>query len=549
MSMGKVYLVGAGPGDPDLITVKGRRILEQADAVLFDHLAPEALLALAPPDAERIYVGKKKSAHAFTQEEICGMLIERAQRGLTVVRLKGGDPFLFGRGGEEAEALAAAGIPFEIVPGVTTPLGIAAYTGVPLTHREHTSAVTFVTGHAVGNIDWGKVGHAETLVIFMGLTTFPEIASELIAHGRSADTPAMAVRWATRPDQETLAGTLATLPGLIARRGMKPPATIIVGEVVRLREKLDWFERLPLFGRRIVVTRAKGQADALSAKLRALGAEAIELPTIEIQPAADYGPLDRAISDLGSYDWLIFTSANGVRFFLDRLRRSSVDWRALRARICAIGPATRAAVESLHLKVDLMGKEYVAEGLLAAFAPYDLAGKRVLLPRAAVARDLVPTELTRRGAHVDVVEAYRTVIPEETAARCREILGAARRPDCITFTSSSTVQNFVAAMGAWASQPTPQAGEAGGSACPTSESTSIASVAQALPPAFPDARPASVGQLLSGIKVASIGPVTTETARSLGIEVTAQARVFTVDGLVQAVLEMCETELAPPTSE
>jgi uroporphyrinogen III methyltransferase/synthase len=493
--MNKVYLIGAGPGDPELITCKGRRILEQADAVFFDHLAPSALLDLAPPHAERIYVGKKKSAHAFTQEEICGMLIERARRGLTVVRLKGGDPFIFGRGGEEAEALADAGIPFEIVPGVTTPLGIAAYTGVPLTHREHTSAVTFVTGHAVRAIDWDKVGHAETLVIFMGLTTFPDIAHELMARGRSPQTPAMAVRWATRPDQETLTGTLATLPGLIAEHGMKPPATIIVGEVVRLRDKLDWYGRLPLSGKRIVVTRARGQAGALSARLTALGANAIELPTIEIVPALDYGPLDSALADLGSYDWLIFTSANGVRFFMDRLDRSARDLRALgNARICAIGPATRAAVEALHLKVDLMGQEYVAEGLLEAFATHPLAGKRVLLPRAAVARDLVPEELRRRGALVDVVEAYRTVVPEGAAARSREVLGA--RPDCITFTSSSTVQNFVAVAGG---------------------------VTQG-------------ADALAGIPVVSIGPITTRTARGLGIEVTAEAKVFTVEGLVETVL-------------
>jgi uroporphyrinogen III methyltransferase/synthase len=487
--MTKVYLIGAGPGDPELITCKGRRILEQADAVFFDHLAPSALLDLAPPHAERIYVGKKKSAHAFTQAEICAMLIERARRGLTVVRLKGGDPFIFGRGGEEAEALADAGVAFEIVPGVTAPLGIAAYTGVPLTHREHTSAVTFVTGHAVDAIDWDKVGHAETLVIFMGLTTLPDIAHELIARGRSAETPAMAVRWATRPDQETLTGTLATLPGLIAERGMKPPATIIVGEVVRLRDKLDWYGRLPLSGKRIVVTRAKGQAGALSSRLTALGADAIELPTIEIVPALDYGPLDSAIADLGSYDWLIFTSANGVRFFMDRLDNSARDLRALGARICAIGPATRAAVEALHLKVDLMGQEYVAEGLLEAFAAYGLEGKRVLLPRAAVARDLVPEELRRRGALVDVVEAYRTVVPEGAPIRAREVLGA--RPDCVTFTSSSTVQNFVAVGGAAA---------------------------------------------LAGIPVVSIGPVTTGTARGLGIEVTAEAKVFTVEGLVEAIL-------------
>src|SRR3954470_7959693 len=248
----KVYLVGAGPGDPELLTLKGRRILAFADVVLYDHLAPDSLLDLAPPTAERIYVGKKRSAHAATQDEICAMLVDRARRGQTVVRLKGGDPFIFGRGGEEAEALADAGLAFEIVPGVTTALGIAAYTGVPLTHRDHTSAVTFVTGHAVEAIDWDKVGHVETLVIFMGLTHFAEIARELIARGRDPETPAIAVRWATRPSQETLTGTLATLPGLLVERGMKPPATIIVGEVVRLREKLSWYERLPLFGKRIV---------------------------------------------------------------------------------------------------------------------------------------------------------------------------------------------------------------------------------------------------------------------------------------------------------
>ena len=484
----KVYLVGAGPGDPELITVKGRRILQQADAILYDHLAPDALLALAPPHAERLYVGKKKSAHEFSQDEICAMLIERARRGLTVVRLKGGDPFLFGRGGEEAEALADAGVPFEVVPGVTTPLGLGAYTGVPLTHREHTSAVTFVTGHAVDAIDWAKVGHAETLVIFMGLTTFPRIASELIARGRTADTPAMAVRWATRADQETLVGTLATLPALIAEHRMRPPATIVVGEVVRLREKLNWYERLPLFGKRIVVTRARGQADSVASRLCALGAGVIEVPTIEIRPAADPTALDRAIAQLRSYDWLIFTSANGVRFFMDALDRSTVDLRQLRARICAIGPATRDAIEALHLKCDLMGKEYVAEGLLDAFASHDLAGKRLLLPRAAVARDLVPAELAKRGALVDVVEAYRTVAPDGLAERIREAF--ARKPNCITFTSSSTAQNFVEAAGA---------------------------------------------EVLRGVDVASIGPITSSTAEALGVKVAAQAKVFNADGLVDAI--------------
>src|SRR5258707_3653719 len=254
--MNKVYLVGAGPGDPDLITWKGRRILAAADSILYDHLANDALLDLAPAGAERLYVGKKKSTHAFTQQEICAMLIERARRGLTVVRLKGGDPFIFGRGGEEAEALANAGVSFEVVPGVTSPLGIAAYAGVPLTHRDHTSVVTFITGHDVDHIDWSKVGSAETLVIFMGLMNFARIATEIIARGRSPETPALAVRWGTRPFQESVSGTLATLPGLIEERALKPPTTIIVGEVVRLREKLGCFEKLPLFGQRIVVTRA-----------------------------------------------------------------------------------------------------------------------------------------------------------------------------------------------------------------------------------------------------------------------------------------------------
>jgi uroporphyrinogen III methyltransferase / synthase len=494
----KVYLVGAGPGDPELLTLKGRRVLSQADVVLYDHLAPESLLDLAPPTAERIYVGKKRAAHAVTQDEICALLVERARRGLTVVRLKGGDPFIFGRGGEEAEACVEAGIPFEVVPGVTTPLGIAAYTGVPLTHRDHTSAVTFVTGHAVEAIDWDKVGHVDTVVLFMGLTQFPAIARELIARGRDPETPAMAVRWATRPDQETLVGTLATLPAILVERGMRPPATIVIGEVVRLREKLDWYERLPLFGKRIVVTRAKGQADALSARLRALGADAIEVPTIEIRPAADYAPLDASIAQLASYDWLIFTSANGVRHFVERLDRSNVDLRKLRAGICAIGPATRAAVEALHLKVDVMGKEYVAEGLLEAFAAHDLAGKRVLLPRAAVARDLVPVELSRRGATVDVVEAYRTAMPEDAARKLRAALDG--NPHFLTFTSSSTVQNFVAVAG------------------PTS------------------------------IPAVTIGPVTTATAKSLGIEIAAQASEFTIDGVVRALLELCETEVTPPTA-
>jgi uroporphyrinogen III methyltransferase/synthase len=487
--MSKVYLVGAGPGDPELITVKARRLLAQADSILYDHLASSDLLALAPASAERLYVGKKKAEHALSQDEICALLVERGKRGLNVVRLKGGDPFIFGRGGEEAEALADAGIPFEVVPGVTSPLGIAAYTGVPLTHRDHTSVVTFITGHDVLKIDWTKVGTSETLVIFMGISQFDEIARRIIAGGRAATTPAMAVRWGTRPDQEVIAGTLDSLPRLIHEHSLKPPATIVIGDVVLLRDKLSWYEKLPLFGQRIVVTRAREQASALSELLHSLGAEVIELPTIAIQPAADYGPLDRAIANLRTYDWLIFTSANGVRFFLDRLDAGESDLRAIGGRICAIGPATRDALERFHLKVDVMAEQYVAEGLLDALAGYDLTGARVLIARAAIARDLLPNELARRGAQVDVVEAYRTVAPPDLALRVREVL--ARHPHWITFTSSSTVQNLVDAV---------------------------------------------VAEALSGVRTASIGPVTSATLRKHGIQVTVEASTYTIPGLVQAML-------------
>ncbi len=485
----KVYLVGAGPGDPGLITVKGRKILERADSILYDHLANERLLDLAPAHAERIYVGKKRAVHEATQHEITEMLIDRARRGQTVVRLKGGDPFIFGRGGEEVEALTAAGIPFEVVPGVTTPLGLAAYCGVPLTHREHTSAVTFVTGHSVDAIDWSKVGASETIVLFMGLVNFPEIARELIKQGRSPETPAMAVRWATRPDQQTITGTLEDLPARIEQAVMRPPATIVIGEVVALRERLNWFEKLPLFGQRIIVTRDRRQSSMLAEPLEALGAETLFVPVIEIADAAESSSLEQAIQNLADYDWLIFTSVNGVRHFVEALDRSDRDLRSLKAKLCAIGPATRAAVEALHLRVDVMPEEYVAESLLAALAGEDLKGKRILLPRAAVARDLVPLTLGERGAIVVVVEAYRTIIPADAAAKAKEAL--ARKPDWITFTSSSTVKNLLAVTGR---------------------------------------------EALVGIKVASIGPITSATARAAGLTVDVEADPHTIEGLVEAVV-------------
>jgi uroporphyrinogen III methyltransferase/synthase len=399
------------------------------------------------------------------------------------VRLKGGDPFIFGRGGEEIEALAEAGIPFEVVPGVTAPLGIAAYTGVPLTHREHTSVVTFVTGHNVDSIDWTKTGVSETLVIFMGVHHASEIIERILAAGRDPRTPAMAVRWATRPDQQTIAGTLAELPVLI--RDLAPPATIVIGEVVSLRSKLDWFEHLPLFGERVIVTRAKAQAAELSQRLRQLGAEAIELPVIELAPLSDYTKLDAAIDQLPSYDWLVFTSVNAVEFFLQRMRARDRDWRSVRGRICAIGPATAEALQPII--PELIPEEHHSEGVAAAFRQYDLRQARVLLPRASSAREVIPATLTELGATVDVVDAYTNIVPAGAQKRIASLRG---KPTWITFTSGSTVKNWLALAGP---------------------------------------------ESLQGVRIASIGPATSEVAKKHGLHVDAEAQPSTVDGLVEAI--------------
>ena len=493
---GKVYLVGAGPGDPELITLRGLRLIETADVILYDNLAPTALLAHAQAGAERVYVGKKRARHAYSQRQINELLVDYAGQGKKVIRLKGGDPYLFGRGGEEAQALHLAGIPFEVVPGVTSALGLAAYAGIALTHREATSAVTFVTGHEVERIDWTKIGTAETLVIFMGITTFEQISRRIIEAGRAPSTPAAAVRWASRGDQQTVVGTLENLTARMREVDLKPPATIVVGEVVSLRPELDWFEKLPLFQTRIVVTRAREQAGSLSEMLREQGAYVVELPTIEIRPPEDWAPLDSAITELESYDWVLFTSANGVRFFIERLDASSKDLRHLRGKVCAIGPATAERLRSLHVKVDLMPDEYVAESVLAAFGPQDLAGKRILLPRAKVARDLIPVELTKRGAIVDAVPAYQTVAPEESAKLAAEIFAGDARPHWITFTSSSTAANFARL-------------------CPL--------------------------ERLGGVKIASIGPVTSRTIRELGLRVDLEPKRYTMEGLVEALIR-CHRE-------
>ncbi|MEW6635735.1 MAG: uroporphyrinogen-III C-methyltransferase [Actinomycetota bacterium] len=500
-----IYLVGGGPGDPGLFTVKGVRCLREADAVVYDRLAPEALLAHAPPEAERIYVGKRPGRPTMPQEEINDLLVRLGREGKTVVRLKGGDPYIFGRGGEEALALLEAGLPFEVVPGVTSGVAAPAYAGIPVTHRGLAASVAFVTGHedptkGRTDVDWGRVANgADTLVLYMGVGRLREISASIVAAGRSPETPVAVVRWGTVPEQRTVTGTLADIAERVEEAGLGPPAITVVGDVVTLREKgLDWYERRPLFGRRIVVTRARAQAGELSAELGRLGAEVLEFPTIEIRPPEDFGPLDAAIRDLDSFDWIVFTSVNGVEAFLERLAHHGLDVRALPrdAKIAAIGPATAERIRVAGLRVDVVPGEYRAEALIESVTGESLRGKRVLIPRAKVAREVLPERLREAGAEVVVPPAYESVPAAEGAGELERRL-LAGEVDCVTFTASSTVENFARAFGE---------GEA--------------------------------ARLLSRTRVACIGPITAHTARACGIEPDVEAGEYTIPGLVEAVVDL-----------
>jgi uroporphyrinogen III methyltransferase / synthase len=500
-----IYLVGSGPGDPGLFTLKGVRCMQEADAVVYDRLAPEALLELAKPGADLIFVGKRPGNPSMSQEEINTLLVELARAGKTVVRLKGGDPYVFGRGGEEALELVAAGIPFEVVPGVTSGLAAAAYAGIPVTHRGVSTSVAFVTGHEDPakdgfDVDWSEVARgADTLVLYMGVGRLAEISQELISAGRSPDTPAACVRWGTLPEQRTVIGTLRDIAEKVSGAGLKPPAITVVGEVVSLREAgLDWYERRPLFGRRVVVTRARAQAGELSRELEVLGAEVHEFPTIEIRPPEDFGPLDAAIRALDSFDWLIFTSVNGVEAFIERLSHHGLDLRAVPrgAKIAAIGPATAERVREAGLRVEIVPQEYRAEALIEAVPGASLAGRRVLIPRAKVAREVLPERLREAGAIVVVPPAYESVPSSEGKEELERRLEGGE-VDCVTFTASSTVENFVRAFGE-----------------------------------------DDAGRLLSGTRVVCIGPITANTARGRGIRVDAEAGEYTIPGLVEAVVDL-----------
>ncbi|MBT8374011.1 MAG: uroporphyrinogen-III C-methyltransferase [Deltaproteobacteria bacterium] len=499
---GKVYLVGAGPGDPGLVTVKGLECISVSDVLIYDYLASPTLLKHASENAEIIYVGKKGGDHTLSQEKINTLIVEKAKTGATVTRLKGGDPFIFGRGGEEVQALVENKIKFEIVPGVTSAIAAPAYAGIPLTHRKFTSTLAFITGHedpnkAESSIDWASISKGiGTLVFLMGIKNLPNITQKLIKYGRSEKTPVALVRWGTTTRQITVTGTLGTIVDKAIEAGLKAPAIIIVGDVVNLRQTMRWFENRPLMGKKIVITRAREQASDLTKLLSDLGADCMECPTIKVKLPDDTQPIDMAIENLSSYDWLIFTSVNGVKFFFERLFAKGKDVRALGdLRTATIGPATAKKLLDFGINSDIIPETYRAESVVEAFGKLEIGGKKILLPRAKEARPILPVELGKMGAVVDEVTAYCT----EKAKGSRDALINKlyeKKVDLITFTSSSTVKNFTELLPA-----------------------------------------ENFKTLINGITIASIGPITAQTAIDLGFDVHIVAKSFTIQGLCEAICE------------
>lgn len=499
----KVYLVGAGPGDPGLITRKGFEAIQKADVIIYDRLANPILLNETKEGVELIYVGKSGSHHTLTQTEINRLLVEKAQEEKVVTRLKGGDPFIFGRGGEEIEELVEAGIPFEVVPGITSAIAVPAYAGIPLTHRELTSMVSFITGHEdptkeESALDWEELAKAKgTLVFLMGVGNLSNIVANLTKFGRSPETPVALIQWGTRPEQRTVTGTLKTIVEVVQEAGIRPPAITVVGDVVQLRDQMNWFEKKPLFGKRVLVTRSRDQASKLSTQLLDLGAEVLECPAIEIVPPKDWQPLDEKIQQLSKYDWIIFTSVNGVEYFIQRLFDQDLDVRALAgAKLAAIGSATADRLRNFGLRVDFVPKNYVAESLIEGLAEKaDLTDRKILLPRAQEAREILVTGLQDAGAEVDEVAAYQTILGEGLVD-----LVTLLREDKIqvaTFTSSSTVRNLAKML-----------------------------------------EPASFSQMLKNVTIACIGPITAKTVEELGGRVDLVAEEHTISGLVET-LQSC----------
>lgn len=497
---GKVYLIGAGPGDPGLLGLKAKECLETADAVVYDRLADPRIIEFCRKDAEMVYVGKASANHTMRQPDINKLLVKLAAEGKTVARLKGGDPFVFGRGGEEAIELLEAGLPFEFVPGVTSAIAVAEYAGIPVTHRHVATSFAVITGHedptkGESTINWkGLATAVDTLVFLMGVENIERISSQLIANGRSADCPAAVIRWGTRPEQRTLITTVGKAAADVKATGMKPPAIFLVGEVVKLREQLQWFDNKPLFGKTVIVTRARAQASALTKKLEAQGARVLEAPAIKIVPPADFAPLDKAIAEIDTYKWLILTSVNGVEYFFNRLQKAGKDSRALWGiKIAAIGSATAEALKGYGITADLIPSAYKAEELADALAEDTKAGDKLLLARAKVARNVLPERLRALGAHVDVVAAYETVADCQNKEELLEALESGEA-SVVTFTSSSTVTNLLDVLG-------------------------------------------DKKDLLNKVALAAIGPVTAETLEKNGLKPAISAAEYTIDGLMTAIEE------------
>jgi len=506
VKVGKVYLVGAGPGDPSLVSVKGLECLAQADVIIYDRLLDERLLDSASPEAERIYVGKTVGEHAREQREINQLLVDKTKNGKTVVRLKGGDPFVLGRGGEEAEALEHNHIPFEVVPGVSSAVAVPAYAGIPVTHRGLASSFAVVTGHedpskTSSSIAWEKLATGvDTLVFLMGMQNLPKIVAQLLEHGRPPNTPIAVIKDGTRPEQKTIVGSLTDIVARVKEQSFSAPAVIVVGEVVRLREKLRWFDNRPLFGKRILVTRARHQASSLSKLLSEHGSQPIELPAIDIQVIANTEELDQIISNLESYQWIVFTSVNGVEAYFQRIYKLKLDSRTLKGLLIgAIGPATAEALEKRGIIPDYVPEVYTSQGFLVGLSSRDITGQRFLLPRADIADKELTEGIRRLGAEVHEVVVYRTVPAAGAISRAKQML-LSGEIDVITFTSSSTVYNLVAV--------------------------------------FKEEEPAIIST-----KVACIGPKTADTATKAGLRVDIVASEHTIHGLVAAIEQYFRKEV------
>ncbi len=499
---GKIYLIGAGPGDPGLITLKAMECIKSADAVVYDYLASPVLLQYAKKDAQIIYVGKKGGDHTLSQDGINDLIINMAKEGLNVARLKGGDPFIFGRGGEEAELIAENSIPFEIIPGVTSAISAAAYAGIPLTHREHASSVSIITGHEdptkkTSSIEWEAFAKSKsTLVFLMGVKNLPGIVKNLQNHGKNPKTAVALIRWGTTPKQQSVTGVLGDIVEKVKKAGLKSPAIIVIGSVVKLKDKLKWFENLPLLGKKIVVTRARAQASAFVTLLRKYGAECIEIPTIKISAPKDNLLLEKNIDDIDSFDWVIFTSVNGVKFFFDTLFAKNLDVRALgHLKFACIGPVTKEKLKEFGIISDVLPETYRAESVVKAFSDREIKDKKILIPRAKEARAILPDQLKEMGAYVHEVTAYETSLVDSDKTTIVKMLEN-NEIDIVTFTSSSTVKNFV------------------------------------------DLLPSDkYRELIKDITTACIGPITDKTAESLGFKPDIVATNYTIEGLVDSILQ------------